>query len=265
MICQKCGYHRFIAQYCARCGTAAYVSGSFEAYLVDFLRVFKIRNTHIYVFPTILGNDKSFGYWTNDLTESFFTSDADVRSRVGWSVDVIVNSANNQLIPGSGLANYLRKKLSTEYEQACLEMVKTNTLQKGKAYFIGIPSQYKIKAGVIESIAVEYQQTSNGWQRVLSNSRDVYNCVFSCLKLCDEMKLTSIALPQMLSREGYSIYTSKPSKRMIASSYLAINDYLISCDSKIEVIFFHPTDLESEELISLLFDDELAFSKSNTH
>ena len=176
---------------------------------------------------------------------------------IGHYVDVIVNSANNYLIPGSGLAKYLRRKLPKRYENSCNDLLSRNKLEKGKAYFIPLPNQYRMKAGIIEAITIEYYKNKKGLTRIESNSKDIYNCIYASLELCDEKGFKSIAFPQMASRPGYSIYKEQPYRKMIASTFLAINDYLESTNSNIKEIFIHPSDLESEELFLILFNNEI--------
>ena len=226
-----------------------------EQCITDYFRKFTIKYSSIYIFPTILGNGKSFGYWTEefDLPECIKNNQ---HSMFGFTVDAIVNSANNKLIPGSGLAKYLRSKLTSGYTVGCAELLKNNNLKRGQSYFISLPKQYRITSGVLEAITVEYYNTGNGLSRILSNARIVYDCIYSSLEMCDKLGLKSIALPQMVSRIGYSIFRENPSKKMITSTYLAINDYLNSVNSEINEIYIHPSNLESEELLYTLFDNK---------
>ena len=67
MKCPNCNYNRLVGEYCANCGAYLGMRGSFEEYIVDYLGNNKINGTSIYIFPTILGKDKSFGHWTEEI------------------------------------------------------------------------------------------------------------------------------------------------------------------------------------------------------
>lgn len=252
MNCPKCNYHRTLSFRCAKCFEPVEMQGAFEEYMQDYLNETNIKTTKLYIFPTALGSDKSFAHWLCEGLDSeknwFFRYEGASNSMIGFSVDAIVNSANNYLIPGSGLAKYLRQKLSLEYDRCCDELSKGN-LTFGEAYFIPIPSQFRIKKGIIEAISIKYEKINGRLHHIPSAGKDIYNCIYNSLKIADENKLQTIAIPQMASREGYSIYPKNAGKAMLSATILAIKDYLHSNKSNLTQIFLHPTTLEDEEYL----------------
>lgn len=252
MNCPKCKYHRKLSFRCAKCFEPVEMQGAFEEYMYDYLNEISIKTTKLYIFPTVLGGNKSFAHWLCEGLDSeknfFFRYEGASDSMIGFSVDAIVNSANNYLIPGSGLAKHLRETLSIEYNVGCNSLSKSNLIF-GNAYFITIPSQFRIKRGIIEAISIKYEIINGQLYHTPTSSKDIYNCIYSSLKIADENNIHSIAIPQMASREGYSIYPKNAGKAMLSATILAIKDYLYSNQSNITQIFLHPTTLEDEEFL----------------
>jgi O-acetyl-ADP-ribose deacetylase (regulator of RNase III) len=133
--------------------------------------------------------------------------------------------------------------------RAKTQLLANQYLEIGKSYFIPIDKNFRINKGIIESISICYTKNQNEQLNIVpSSSRDIYNCVYSILTLCDKIGLKSVAIPQMASRAGYSIYDTGASKAMITAALMAIQDYLFQYESQIEQIFYHPSSLEDEEM-----------------
>jgi O-acetyl-ADP-ribose deacetylase (regulator of RNase III) len=252
MTCKKCSYSRFIADHCARCFENYFGRNLSSYHLEDFYVPSIIGKTKIFIFPTVFGGDKSIAHWLTDKKTgdknniSYLLNISN--TRFGQSIDAVVNSSNNFLIPGSGLARFLHENLDDDY-RAKTRFLANQNLELGKSYFIPIDKNFRINKGIIESISICYTKNQNEQLNIVpSSSRDIYNCVYSILALCDKIGLKSVAIPQMASRAGYSIYKTGASKAMITAALMAIQDYLFQYESQIEQIFYHPSSLEDEEM-----------------
>lgn len=252
--CGECGYStKRIQGRCIKCG-ACTRDGAFEHFLIDDIRRFKYFAAEIRIFPSFCGS-KSISHWLGDLDMSQYFKMASIpQSTDGYSVDVVVNSANNFFIHGSGFAKYLLQKLGDGYSISCEKYVKQHpNIKKGDSIFIPIKPVPGINFGIMQAVSVFYTRSACGLNLQPSNWNDIFNCVYSSLKTCDDLGYKSIAFPQMASRSGYSIYGGDAYKQMLIATYLAITNYLAVNSSGIESIYIHPTDYVAEEFfINLL-------------
>lgn len=201
-----------------------------------------LKNTEIIIFPSSFNNGKTMSYWTENSPKKI--SDA-----IPQSIDAVVDSSNNYLYAGSGIALCLERKLRDTYLYKKRKLSESSNLIRGKVYFIQ-HDEFSINKGIIEAISIHYDENN---KISLSNSNDVYNCTYNSLLCADENNCKTIALPQFVSRRGYSIFNENIYKIMNSAMFSAINDYIFGNDSMIEKVILHPSDINSEKNLTNLF------------
>ena len=248
---------------CLRCG-ANLDFQSTENHLRDFVTRYEVGQTAVWIFPTSIFKGQGLTYWSIDEPENAYpfleTPSADTvqRHQGGYLCDAVVDSANNYLIAGSGLARHLDETLGEPYRkqrQALLD-AHHGELVHGSSYFLPL-SFGRVLRGIVEAISVRY---SRGDARELTSihTRDehVRNCVFAALLRAHENACRSLAIPQMASRPGYSIYgpTQAPAV-MVNATLNAIVSFLVEVKpTSLQRICLHPADDESEEQMVLFFN-----------
>ncbi len=241
-----------------KCGTLFSYQSSFDEFLIDDIHRFKFINSEIRVFPVFIGGDKSIRHWFNETDIHHYLSAPHISASMdGMLVDAVVNSANNFLIPGSGLSKYISQKMGDEYDNSIKQIIKNNqNIEKGKSYFTAFDKKnYRIRKGIIQTISIEYRKSGNQLIRILSRSKDIYNCTFSAMKLADDNNLESIAFPQMATRNGYSIYNFNSQRLILTATINAIIDYIISIPTHIKTIYVHPTDYIGEKILVTILNE----------
>jgi O-acetyl-ADP-ribose deacetylase (regulator of RNase III)/ADP-ribose pyrophosphatase YjhB (NUDIX family) len=99
-------------------------------------------------------------------------------------VDAIVNAANNKLVMGAGLAGMIRKKGGQGIEE---EAIKKGPIDIGQAAFTGagkLPAKYII-------------HTATMGMDFVTDEIKIRNAAGSALKLSEELKINSLALPAL--------------------------------------------------------------------
>lgn len=209
---------------------------------------FKVKNTNISIIPSSGFEGKSIGIWLNNFSELI------PNDLVNVKIDAIVNSSNNLNICGSGIALELKNRLNEDYNIISNKLVKETKISKGDAGIVILNKpQFNISKAIIHAFTVEYEEVSRGLDINPTKAIDVYNALYNALKIADEYGIESLAVPQMVSRIGYSIFSEDIYKKMLSAMYLAINDYLYLNDSKIKNIYIHPSDEKSEKFLVNLF------------
>ncbi len=236
--------------------------------LQDVVTRYRISSTEVWIFPTCLFNAAGMGYWLlapeehggYPFMEVYRPDDPEHAQASGQACDALVDSANNFLIAGSGLARRLHDDLGEPYQQAKQALLARNhgELVHGQAYFLPLAGPARrITKGIIEAISIRYCRGEGGaLQRLDTRDTHVRSCVVNALSLAHEQACRSIAIPQFASRPGYSVYPGAMASAVMVNAMLnAIATYL--CDepcTSLQRICLHPSDLESELQMVMFFN-----------
>ena len=160
-------------------------------------------------------------------------------SAIEEDVDAVVNSANNWLILGSGIAGEIRENGGVRIQAECDRIIADN----GGPVDIG--SAVSTSAGllsdkntnlkyIIHAVGMGYKtKEDNGLQdRILATPETVFEAVKNALKVAEEMNIRTIAFPLMCSRQGYNTLDIKEGPSIMLKTMLrAINSYRTVSDS----------------------------------
>ena len=266
--CSRCGRTQpDHPPYCLNCGHDVGPTQPVSDDLRDVVTRFEILNTEVWVFPTRIFGDRSFGYWIGPVPDPSAPSgveypfqdyiglpDGEYHER-GYLIDAIANSANNFLIGGSGIARALNESLGVGYtrENERLLTAHGGELELGKAYFVALENRFcRVRRGVVQAISIRYLKTAGGKLAGDPTTQShVFDCVYHALVLCNNLGLRDVAIPQMASRKGYSIYAAHVAPVVMLQATLnAILTFLSEYDTtSIRRICLHPSDYESELLV----------------
>ena len=236
--------------------------------LRDVVTRYRLNSTEIWIFPTCIFGDRGMAYWLQDRNEGgrypfmeiLCPDDEEHGHYQGQLCDALVDSANNFLIAGSGLARHLDEQFGEHYRQRKREVLDENhgELVHGQAYFLPLSSPCRrVLKGVIEAISIRYSRGAGGaLRRIPSNDTHVRASVLDALRRAHDQACRSVAMPQMASRPGYSIYGPAVAPAvMVAASLNAIVTFLSEVTStSLQRICLHPADLAAEEQMVLFFN-----------
>lgn len=144
--------------------------------------------------------------------------------------ETIVVSANNWLVPGTGIAKLAAERGGAEVTRVVLQMRRQRCpLALGSA--VEVPSG-GIRAGsarkaVIYAVAMGYREFDGkqARNRILATPDSVYRAVVSALRLASEKGSRSIALPLMCARPHYSeVPIEQAPSVMFRTMVRAVND-----------------------------------------
>jgi O-acetyl-ADP-ribose deacetylase (regulator of RNase III) len=237
-----------------------------ERFIDDSVNKFLFFDTEIWVFPVSLFSEQGFGYWVGSVKPTTFLDihgnrtqyqalqqdDINRYHNSGYLVDVVVNSANNFLRGGSGIAKLLKDVLGADYLHQNQQLLNEHggELKRGNAYFINFSSPaYRTLKGIIHAISIEYNKTNGRkFQIDLSSGTHISTCVYNSLTTCHDHHFQDIAIPQMASRVGYSIYPKNIAPVVMLQATLnAIFTFLSKNRStSIKRICLHPSNQQSE-------------------
>jgi O-acetyl-ADP-ribose deacetylase (regulator of RNase III) len=239
-------------------------SVSQEFFINDSVNKFLFFDTEIWVFPVALFSETGFGYWVGLVKSSAFLDMYSDRTQYqelqqdeinryhnsGYLVDVVVNSANNFLKGGSGIAKMLDDVLGADYTDQNKKLLNAHggELKIGNAYLINFSSPvYRTLKGIINAVSIKYNKNRK-FQIDLSSGNHIFTCVYNSLITCHDHDFQDIAIPQMASRVGYSIYPKNIAPVVMLQATLnAIFTFLSKNRStSIKRICLHPSNQQSE-------------------
>ena len=242
---------------CMRCG-ADFSFQPAENFLRDIVAIYSIGKTEIWVFPNAIFKDRGMAYWLRGLKEGggfpFCEMMHDDLQRLhddGTCCDTIVNSANNYLIPGSGLAKFLDEQIGPPYRQTreSLLSLHNGELGHGRSYFLPVPHG-RVLRGIIEAISIRYRRDhDDSLERLPTRDSHVNACVYQALMQAHEHGCRSVAIPQLASRPGYSIYGARLAPSVMLNATLnAIVTFLTEVQpTALQRVCLHPGDSSAEE------------------
>lgn len=251
---------------CTRCGFDFDCQPT-DNYLRDVVSLYRINETDIWIFPTCIFGKNGMAYWMQaeeegehySFMEILCPDDVERGHQCGQLCDAVVDSANNYLVAGSGLARWLDEQIGGPYQQAKRELLTRNRkeLVRGRAYFLPLPRPFgRVLRGVIEAISIRYTRRANGGLEIVqSNDTHIRSCVQDALLQAHEHALRSVAIPQMASRSGYSIYSPRVAPVVMVNATLnAIVTFLSEViPTSLRRICLHPADIEAEEQMIAFF------------
>lgn len=137
-------------------------------------------------------------------------------------VDVIVNSANSGLAPGSGVSGAIHKAAGKELEEECK---KHRPVEEGEAV---ITKGYNLKAKyVIHTVAPKYYLNQENREELLRS------CYRTSLRLADENKCRTMAFPAI----GIGIY-KWPKELGLTIAVEEVKDYLKNHNKNLKTVYF---------------------------
>lgn len=264
-ICDSC--HRIVLSgppVCMLCGTDFSFQPT-DNFLRDVVTRYQIRNTEIWIFPTCIFKCSGMDYWLQARGDGghypfaeVLGVDDDRCQTDGHLCDALVDSANNFLIAGSGVARCLDEQMGESYGQAKRALLESNSgeLLHGQAYFLPLSRPFgRVLKGVIEAISIRYRLGDRGLSRIPSSDLHIRGCVHGALLQAHENECRSLAIPQMASRPGYSIYGPELAPAvMVGAALNAIVSFLSEVTStSVQRICLHPADLAAEQQMVLFF------------
>jgi len=242
-----------------RCGTDFSYQPT-DNFLCDIVSIYPLAGTEIWIFPNAVFRDRGIGYWLLGMDEAsghpfceVMHDDLKRRHGDGNLCDAIVDSANNYLIPGSGLAKFLDEQVGTPYREAKERLLQENSgeLTHGLSYFIQLPSPHgRILKGIIEAVSIRYhREPGGGLARLPTRDSHINTCVYQALWQAHDHGCRSIAIPQLASRPGYSIYEGNLAPAVMTGATLnAIVTFLAEVrQTPLKRICLHPGDYSTEE------------------
>lgn len=124
-------------------------------------------------------------------------------------IDVIVNAANTQLMPGAGVSGAIHDAAGYELQEECSRLggCDYGEVKITKGY--NLPAKY-----VIHTVAPIKGQHNGKEPEIL------YSCFYSSLELADKHKAKSIAFPAL----GAGVF-GNPYDEVVAIAHKAVNDY----------------------------------------
>ncbi|MCX7704984.1 MAG: macro domain-containing protein [bacterium] len=146
---------------------------------------------------------------------------ADITAQV--DIDVIVNAANKQLMPGGGVAGAIHKKAGPLLYQECKKYAPIETGQAVITNGYNLPNPF-----VIHTVGPVYHEEKNPAEKLAL-------CIKNSLKLADEKGLKSIAFPAIST--GIFGYPVKEAAEVSISAVIETIPELKSIKKIIFVLF----------------------------
>lgn len=153
-------------------------------------------------------------------------------------LDVIVNSANQSLLAGSGISGAIHKEAGPELEKECR---KYGLIEEGQS---ALTKGYKLKSKhVIHTVAPKYYLLQEDREELLRS------CYSTSLKLTDENNLKTIGYPAI----GIGMY-KWPIELALTIAVEETCKYLKQYNTNIEKVYFIVNDERLENAYQFLID-----------
>jgi O-acetyl-ADP-ribose deacetylase (regulator of RNase III) len=153
------------------------------------------------------------------------------------SVDAIVNAANSSLLGGGGVDGAIHRAAGPGLLQECKSLGGCLTGEAKITSGYNLPAKF-----VIHTVGPVWKGGNNNEEELLAN------CYRSCLRIAEDMKLKSLAFPN-ISTGVYGF----PKKQAASVAIREVKDFF-SKDRKIEKIIFAIFDTENLKIYKELLD-----------
>jgi len=153
------------------------------------------------------------------------------------SVDAIVNAANSSLLGGGGVDGAIHRAAGPGLLQECKSLGGCLTGEAKITSGYNLPAKF-----VIHTVGPVWKGGNNNEEELLAN------CYRSCLRIAENMKLKSLAFPN-ISTGVYGF----PKERAASVAIREVKDFF-SKDRKIEKIIFAIFDTENLKIYKELLD-----------
>ena len=153
------------------------------------------------------------------------------------SVDAIVNAANSSLLGGGGVDGAIHRASGPGLLQECKSLGGCLTGEAKITSGYNLPAKF-----VIHTVGPVWKGGNNNEEELLAN------CYRSCLRIAENMKLKSLAFPN-ISTGVYGF----PKKQAASVAIREVKDFF-SKDRKIEKIIFAIFDTENLKIYKELLD-----------
>lgn len=153
------------------------------------------------------------------------------------SVDAIVNAANSSLLGGGGVDGAIHRAAGPGLLQECKSLGGCLTGEAKITSGYNLPAKF-----VIHTVGPVWKGGNNNEEELLAN------CYRSCLRIAENMKLKSLAFPN-ISTGVYGF----PKKQAASVAIREVKDFF-SKDRKIEKIIFAIFDTENLKIYKELLD-----------
>lgn len=191
---------------------------------------------------------------------------------IAQDVDVIVNSANNWLVLGTGVAGEIRTQGGPRIQEECDRLIEKNGNQPfaiGSAVWTS--SGYLASVGgyrrqIIHAIGMGYttrNDVGDPHERILATAETVAAAVRSSLQLAEGAGTTSIAFPLMCAREGYSIYPGAAAPYISLATMLAALQHFTPTSTHLSSVSIIVPDSALTTYGNCLLGEQRAVMKSN--
>lgn len=153
-------------------------------------------------------------------------------------LDVIVNSANQSLLAGSGISGAIHKKAGPELEKECREH---GSIEEGQSV---LTKGYDLESKhVVHTVAPKYYLLQENREELLRS------CYSTSLKLTDENNLTTIGYPAI----GIGMY-KWPIELALTIAVEETYKYLQNHNTNIEKVYFIVNDERLKDAYEYLID-----------
>jgi O-acetyl-ADP-ribose deacetylase (regulator of RNase III) len=153
------------------------------------------------------------------------------------SVDAIINAANSSLLGGGGVDGAIHRAAGPGLLQECKSLGGCLTGEAKITSGYNLPAKF-----VIHTVGPVWKGGNNNEEELLAN------CYRSCLRIAEDMKLKSLAFPN-ISTGVYGF----PKKQAASVAIREVKDFF-SKDRKIEKIIFAIFDTENLKIYKELLD-----------